>query len=96
MEKRRIEIDDLYRLKAINEPQMSPDGRRVLFRVQTMEQETNSYQSHLWTVEIQTGQLRQFTYGPLYDSGGRWSPDGGRIAFLRTREGCTHLPWAKA
>ncbi len=91
MEKRRIEIDDLYRLKAINEPQMSPDGRRVLFRVQTMEQETNSYQSHLWTVEIQTGQLRQFTYGPLYDSGGRWSPDGGRIAFLRTREGCTHL-----
>ncbi|MBN1316077.1 MAG: S9 family peptidase, partial [Anaerolineales bacterium] len=91
MQKRCIQIDDLYRLKAVNEPRFSSDGRFVLFSVQSIEREANLYRSHLWIVEVETARMRQLTFGAVHDSAASWSPDGRQIVFLRSFEGDTQL-----
>lgn len=91
MRKREIAIEDLLRLKFVADPQMSPDGSRVAFTVKTVDAEKNRYLSHLWTVEVATGAARQFTCGEVSDGSPRWSPDGKRIAFLRTEDKDTQI-----
>jgi dipeptidyl aminopeptidase/acylaminoacyl peptidase len=38
--------------------------------------------THLWTVDVQTGQTKQITEGDVYDEWGpAWSPDGNTVVF---------------
>jgi dipeptidyl aminopeptidase/acylaminoacyl peptidase len=41
--------------------------------------------THLWLVNVQTGDVRQLTGGDRPDSSPQWSPDGKRIAFVSNR-----------
>jgi len=70
---------------------LSYDGRKVLFSWRRGAGE--GY--HLWTVDIDGGNLTQLTDGPWHDYNGCWLPDGG-IAFLSTRRPqfayCWHAP----
>src|SRR5262245_36351102 len=44
--------------------------------------------SHLFTIDLATGSIRQLTSGRNHhDAGARWSPDGTRLAFKSTRAG---------
>jgi dipeptidyl aminopeptidase/acylaminoacyl peptidase len=40
---------------------------------------------HLWIVDVETGETRRLTDGPVPDEGPAWSPDGARVAFARNR-----------
>ena len=86
MSKREVTIKDLLCLKFVADPQISPDGNRVIFTVKTVDPQKNRYLSHLWMAEVATGATRQFTYGEARDILPRWSPDGKRIAFLRAND----------
>lgn len=91
MSKRRITITDLLHLKFVADPQISPDGSRVVFAVKTVDREQNRYCSHLWLAEVASGAVWQVTHGPVGDSLPRWSPGGERIAFLRTQDESTQI-----
>ena len=77
--------DDLYRFHVPGDPQIAPDGRRVVFTVQRVERETEKKYTNLWLTEADGSRLRQFTHGKWADTQPRWSPDGGTIAFLSNR-----------
>jgi dipeptidyl aminopeptidase/acylaminoacyl peptidase len=84
--KRRITAEDLYQLRIVSEPQISPNGRHVMFTVQTIAANEKKY-SHLWLVDTDGRRpARQFTYGKQRDTHPRWSPDGEQIAFLSNRD----------
>jgi len=84
MPKRPIRAEDLLRVIFVGDPQISPDGERVLFTRKHINKK-NKYITNLWTVDLQ-GKKTQWTTGEGGNGGGRWSPDGSLIAFGSGRE----------
>ncbi len=85
MRKQKIQISDLYRLKLVSDPQISPDGSKVIFVVETMHKGDKKYYTNLWLVPSKGGRPRKLTHGKKNDSCPRWSPDGKTIAFISKR-----------
>lgn len=84
MPKRPIRPEDLLRIVFVGDPQISPDGSKVLFSKKVIT-DKNKYLSHVCTVDI-TGAVVQWTQGDKPCGGARWSPDGLTIAFVSGRE----------
>lgn len=82
--KRTMTPDDLLAFQLVSDPQVSPDGARVLFTKKHVGVK-NDHVTNLWVVSADGGSPRQFTAGGK-DSHGRWSPDGSTIAFAASRE----------
>ena len=50
MSKRPITIDDLFKIKLVGDPQISPDGKTISFVLTTPDLEKDKYDSHIWLV----------------------------------------------
>src|SRR5580698_5379252 len=79
--------EDLRHVRALAEPQVSPDGSRVLIRVTDATADGGHH--HLWLVDVGANTARQLTFSPAMDKlgehNGRWLGDGGSILFLAKR-----------
>ena len=85
-QKRAITFEDFIAMKAVSDPQLSPDGRWVAYAVATPSLTDNRNVSRIWLAEVATGANRQLSQGPGSDRSPRWSPDGRTLAFLSTRQ----------
>ncbi len=84
-DKRVMQVDDLYQIIKIEEPQISPDGRWVAYVRVTVDKMGNTYKRSIWISELAAGSKpRQLTRGDN-DMQPRWSPDGGALAFTSVR-----------
>ncbi len=82
-------------METVSRPQISPDGRHVVFVRGWVDKMNDRARSNLWIVDIDGRRLRELTHGNWSDSSPVWSPDGTRIAFLSNRDGTTqiHVLW---
>ncbi len=87
MERRRIEIDDLLRIRFPHDAAISPDGSRVVFAVDRFDYEANEFRGHLWITLANGGRPVPFTADEARDAEPVWSADGRWIAFLSNRGG---------
>jgi dipeptidyl aminopeptidase/acylaminoacyl peptidase len=78
-------FDDMMKLKRVGDPQVSPDGKWVIFSVVNVDLEANTKTPHIWIVPTAGGDARQLMDGQDADRP-RWSPDGKRFAFLSKKE----------
>ncbi|HLI05715.1 MAG TPA: S9 family peptidase [Ktedonobacteraceae bacterium] len=84
---RSITIEDLYRIKFVSQPRISPDGQRVAFVVTHIDERRHDYRSSIWVTESAGGEPRRFTTGTAKADNPAWSPDGRWLAFVTDREG---------
>ena len=57
-------------------PDVSPDGREVIYGQYTLE-----HNFDLWVLDLQTGENREWLSTPLSDVVPRFSPDGRNVAY---------------
>jgi dipeptidyl aminopeptidase/acylaminoacyl peptidase len=85
--------DDLVRLKRVSDPQVSPDGRHVVYVMSETDMDADRRRTDLWLLDL-TGKdshPRRLTQNPANDSSPRWSPDSQIIYFLSTRSGSSQV-----
>jgi dipeptidyl aminopeptidase/acylaminoacyl peptidase len=92
-------FEDMMKLKRVGDPQVSPDGKWVIFSVVDVDLAANTKTPHIWIVRVGA----DASSAPERSSAGssaaeriliadqdadrpRWSPDGKRFAFLSTKE----------
>jgi acylaminoacyl-peptidase len=78
-------IMPLIPMAPVSDPQVSPDGKNILFTYSTVNMEENKYDTHVWAMPVGGREPRQFTFSAGNESSPRWSPDGKNILFLSNR-----------
>ena len=73
-----LELDLYLEWERVSDPQISPDGRQIVYTRRWVDKMKDRWTSSLWTMDADGGRNRFLTEG----SSPRWSPDGTRIAFV--------------
>lgn len=89
--KRPFTFEDMMALKRIGGPQVSPDGKWVLFSAVEVNLQENKKTPHLWIVPLAGGDARQLTSNAGGEDRGLWSPDGKQVLFVSGRDGSSQL-----
>ena len=91
--KRAFALADWYKLTTLSAPAMSPDGSRIAFTVQTVNERENKYHREVWVVPTAGGSPQRFTSPGTESSNPRWSPDGKLLLFTSQRPGGRGNTW---
>ena len=95
--KRAMTIDDLITAVRIGDPQISPDGKQVVFARTTTELATGRRNTDIWTVPADgSAQPKELIGGEKTENTPRFTPDGKRLAFISTRDGAPQVYIADA
>jgi len=78
-------IDQSLEMRSVGGPQISPDGRKVIYEETRTNWESNAFETDLFIADVATGQSHQLTLAAKSSSAAQWSPDGKWIAFLSDR-----------
>lgn len=78
-------FEEVLSLRNVGDPQISPDGTRIVFTVSSTDWKKNSYDTEIWIKQEgrEPFQLTRTAEGS--SSSPRWSPDGRWIAFRADR-----------
>ena len=82
---RAMTLVDFMNIPTINGPQLSPDGKEIVFTKSEPNWKANRRISHVWRVNANGTGLLQLTSGAETEDTPRWSPDGKTIAFVTKR-----------
>ena len=94
---RAMTIDDLLAAVRVTDPQLSPDGSRVLFVRTTTDLKTGARNGDIWTVPADgSSEARELIVGDKGESTPRVSPDGRHVAFISSRAGAPQVYIADA
>jgi dipeptidyl aminopeptidase/acylaminoacyl peptidase len=85
-EKRFITEKDLLKFTWIADPQIAPDGSTIAFVRVTVNEKESRYETSLFTVVTSGTEAPRRLTSHVRDAMPRWSPDGRRIAFVRSIE----------
>jgi len=89
---RAITIDDYFQIRAVHDPQLSPDAKWVAYTVKTALLKEDKNEERIWMVPAAGGAPLALTAEGESSTHARWSPDGRFIAFLSARkEGKTQV-----
>ncbi|MGH9844425.1 MAG: S9 family peptidase [Blastocatellia bacterium] len=82
----KLTVNDIFNLEVASDPQISPDGRRVIYVRQFAEIMADKRCSNLWIVNTDGSDHRPLTTGNFNDTSPRWSPDGKQIIYVSNRD----------
>ena len=75
----------LFSSTPVSDPQISPNGDKIIYTYSEVNLSENKYDTHLWMLDEKKN--RQFTYGKCNESNPRWNKKGDQIVFVSNRKG---------
>jgi dipeptidyl aminopeptidase/acylaminoacyl peptidase len=82
---RPLTIDDVLALKAVGNPEISPDGAWVAYTVRQRDMEKDKSLTRIWVVPAAGGDPVPMTAADYSASNPRWSPDNQYLSFQASR-----------
>ncbi|HXJ07117.1 MAG TPA: S9 family peptidase [Candidatus Acidoferrum sp.] len=87
----KLTVMDEFQLQLPADPQISPDGKHIVYVRRFADPMTDRRYSNLWLVNSDGTDHRPLTSGNHTDASPRWSPDGTRLAYLSDVDGKQQL-----
>jgi dipeptidyl aminopeptidase/acylaminoacyl peptidase len=77
---------DVFELEWANNPQISPDGSKVIYQRSGMDIMQDQRMSRLWIMDTDGSNHSKLTSREVAETDAAWSPDGSKIAFVSKSE----------
>lgn len=82
---------DVFELEWADNPQISPDGRMIVYQRRYMDIMKDRRQSRLWLIGANGNDHQKLTEMDVNEGDAVWSPDGSKIAFTATTDQGTEV-----
>ena len=79
-------LEDVFQLEWASDPQISPDGERVVYVRNSFDIMTDRRISDLWVIDVDGTGHRALTSSPGSEGSPLWSPGGDRLLYLSRGE----------
>ncbi|MFQ3248291.1 MAG: dipeptidyl aminopeptidase/acylaminoacyl peptidase [Glaciecola sp.] len=86
-----FQAEDIFELEYATDPQVSPNGKDIVYARRSNDIMTDSTRSSLWIVDAKGEKHRPIVSSKKNHYSPRWSPDGKRLAFVSNSEGKPQL-----
>jgi len=87
----KFEPLDVFQLEYVSDPQISPDGQRIIYIRNSNDIMSDGSNANLWSIDFDGSENRPLTTGNHKNYSPRWSADGKRLLYLSTKEGSSQL-----
>jgi len=77
----------MWKFGRISDPQVSPDGKAILFSITRYDASTNKSTTHVYTLPVTGGEVKQITKSPGHQMHARWVPGTQRLGYLSDEGG---------
>src|SRR6267154_157096 len=84
---RKLTAMDEFQIQIASDPQISPDGKKIVYVRRFADPMTDKRYANLWIINADGSDHRPLTTGNHSDSSPRWSPDATRLAYLSDADG---------
>jgi dipeptidyl aminopeptidase/acylaminoacyl peptidase len=85
--KRPLRATDIFRVRDVRDPQVSPDGKWVAYTVTVADSATDKNDTDVWMASWDGKENLRITSTKDGESQPRWSPDGRYLSFISSRDG---------
>src|SRR5262245_34632911 len=92
-ERRPLRVHDLFPLRHVADPRLSPDGRSPAYTVTRIDAKDDESDTDIFMAPVAGGEPVRLTSSKKSESSPRWSPDNRSLAFLSGREGKKTQVW---
>jgi dipeptidyl aminopeptidase/acylaminoacyl peptidase len=85
--KRPLRATDIFRVRDVRDPQISPDGKWVAYTVTIADSARDKNDTDVWMASWDGKENLRITSTKESESQPRWSPDGRYLSFVSSRDG---------
>ncbi|MEM9722847.1 MAG: S9 family peptidase, partial [Bacteroidota bacterium] len=83
--------EDIFNLEYASDPQISPDGKTIVYTRQSMDIMKDRVLGGIWQISYDNTYHRPLTSATHPEGQARWSPSGNRILYTVRKDGASSL-----